>query len=74
MSQQVWCRNRQISRPPGAPADLASTGRERGKYGERRERENDEYENPVAPKDMIESPEDRATWNAVQKTIREEDP
>ncbi len=55
----------------GAPADLASTSREQA---ERPEHVYDEFESPVAPKDLIESPEDETTWNAIQKAIRKGNP
>jgi len=57
--------------PAGAPDDLAALKREQA---ERPEHVNDEFESPVAPKELIESPEDEATWNAVQKTIRKGNP
>jgi|GEM_PF-2888972 len=57
--------------PAGAPADLASTSPEQP---ERPEHVNDEFESPVAPKELIESPEDETTWNAIQKTIRKGNP
>lgn len=57
--------------PAEAPADLASPSREQA---ERPDHVNDEFGSPVAPKDLIESPEDEATWNAIQKTIRKGNP
>jgi hypothetical protein len=61
---------RETSAEPGAPANLASTNRE---HGERHEHENDGKERLGSSK-FIESPEDEATFNAVQKTLQEEDP
>jgi ribosomal protein L34 len=64
---------KEISTEPGAPADLASTLREHGEHGERREHEN-EGEEGLGSSKFIETPEDEATFNAIQKTIRKGDP